>query len=227
MKLRILLLVLCLTSCVVAEPTAAPPTHYMGREIATTMHWSGASWLIRKTREREESADLMLSKLGVKEGMAVCDLGCGNGYHALKLAKMVGEEGVVFGVDIQPEMLDLLAQRAHKVGVKNVKPIVCTEDDTKLPAASCDIVLMVDVYHEVSRPQEVLASIRCSLKPGGKLVLVEFRSEDPDVPIKPLHKMSKAQIEKELTANGYKHAESFDDLPWQHMETYVVEEAKE
>jgi ubiquinone/menaquinone biosynthesis C-methylase UbiE len=201
----------------------APPTHYMGREIATTMHWSGAGWLIRATREREEAAELMLSKLGVKAGMTVGDLGCGNGYHALKLAQMVGEGGVVIGVDIQQEMLDLMMARAHAAGVKNVKPVLAGEKETNLAPGSCDIVLMVDVYHEVSWPAEVLASVKRALKEGGKLVLVEYRLEDPEVPIKPVHKMTRAQMDREMKAGGFKVAGSFDELPWQHMVFYEVE----
>ena len=193
------------------------PTHYLGREIATTMHWQGAGWLVRANREREENATLMLSKLGVKPGMTVCDLGCGNGYHTLRIGKTVGEAGKVYGVDIQQPMLDMLMKRAQASGVKNIVPVLATETSTGLPPESCDIILLVDVYHEVSRPEQVLASIHQALKPDGRLVLVEFRAEDPNVPIKPLHKMSKEQVNKELTANGYELAEEFDGLPWQHM----------
>lgn len=202
-----------------APPTQPPPalTHYMGREIAQTMHYLGAEWLTRDTRENEERAELMLENLGVKPGMTVCDMGCGNGYHALKLAKMVGPEGKVLGVDIQREMLQFLVERAKKEGVKNVTPIHGSPIDPHLPKGVVDLILCVDVYHEFSHPQHMLAAMRESLAPGGRLVMVEFRAEDPEVPIKPLHKMSKKQVNQELTANGFKLVQEFDDLPWQHM----------
>jgi ubiquinone/menaquinone biosynthesis C-methylase UbiE len=196
-----------------------PPalTHYMGREIAQTMHYLGAEWLTRDTREREERAALMLENLGVKPGMTVCDMGCGNGYHTLRLAKLVGPEGKVLGVDIQREMLQFLTERAEKDGIANVEPIHGSVIDPQLPEASVDLILCVDVYHEFSHPEQMLSAMRRSLAPGGRLVLVEFRAEDPTVPIKPLHKMSKKQINKELAANGFKLVKEYDDLPWQHM----------
>ncbi len=196
-----------------------PPalTHYMGREIAQTMHYLGAEWLTRDTRENEERAELMLANLGVKPGMTVCDMGCGNGYHSLKLAKMVGPEGKVLGVDIQREMLQFLTERAEKAGITNVTPIHGSPIDPHLPAGQVDLILCVDVYHEFSHPEHMLAAMRQALAPSGRLVLVEFRAEDPAVPIKPLHKMSKKQINKELTANGFKLVKEFDELPWQHM----------
>lgn len=196
-----------------------PPalTEYMGRRIAQTMHYTGAEWLIREEREREERCSLMWANLGVKPGMTVCDMGCGNGFHAIQMAKMVGEKGKVLGVDIQPEMLELLKQRAVREEVTNVEPVLGTLLDPKLPAGKIDMVLCVDVYHEFSHPEQMLAAIRKSLAPRGLLVLVEFRAEDPDVPIKPEHKMSKRQVLKELGANGFRLAKAFDRLPWQHM----------
>jgi ubiquinone/menaquinone biosynthesis C-methylase UbiE len=190
---------------------------YMGREIAQTMHYLGAEWLTRDEREREERASLMLENLGVKPGMTVCDMGCGNGYHTLRLAKMVGPEGKVLGVDIQREMLQFLAERAEKEGIANVEPIHGSVIDPQLPEGAVDLILCVDVYHEFSHPEHMLAAMRKSLAPGGRLVLVEFRAEDRTVPIKPLHKMTKKQINKELTANGYKLVKEYDELPWQHM----------
>ena len=196
-----------------------PPglTHYMGREIAQTMHFTGAPWLVRESREREEDCTTMLKHLGVKPGMNVCDLGCGNGFYTLKLSPMVGEDGKVYAVEIQKEMLDMLAKRAEKTQVKNIVEVLGTVADPKLPEGSIDIILMVDVYHEMDHPVEMLAAMRKSLKPNGRLVEVEFRAEDPKVPIKPLHKMSKEQITKELGVNGFKLADQFDELPWQHM----------
>ena len=159
----------------------------------------------------------MLKHLGVKPGMSVCDLGCGNGFYTLKLSPMVGDDGKVFAVEIQKEMLTMLAKRAAAADVKNIVPVLGNVADPKLPEASIDIILMVDVYHEMDHPVEMLAAMRKSLKPNGRLVEVEFRAEDAKVPIKALHKMSKEQITKELAANGFKVADQFDGLPWQHM----------
>ena len=189
------------------------------------MHWLGADWLTRTEREREEGTSLMISKLGVKPGMTVADIGCGNGYHTLMLAKLVGESGRVLGNDIQKEMLDLLAQRAKQASVTNVTPILGTLIDARLPEASCDLVLLCDAYHEFSHPAHMLASIRKAMKPTGRIALVEFRAEDDRVPIKADHKMSKAQILKEYHANGFKLVEQFDGLPWQHLMFFERDEA--
>ncbi|QDU26302.1 Ubiquinone/menaquinone biosynthesis C-methyltransferase UbiE [Anatilimnocola aggregata] len=206
------------------EPAAArrpqqPPalTEYKGRVIAQTMHYAGAPWLVRDNREQEERCSLMLTNLGVKPGMNICDMGCGNGFYTLQLAKMVGERGHLYAVDIQPEMLKLLKERASKQGVKNYSPILGTFTDPKLPKEKIDLILLVDVYHEFSHPEQMLAAMRESLAPGGLIALVEYRAEDPEVPIKPEHKMTKEQILKELPANGFKLAKEFDRLPWQHL----------
>jgi ubiquinone/menaquinone biosynthesis C-methylase UbiE len=199
------------------EKVPPPLTHYKGREIAQTMHFLGASWLTRDTRQQEEDGQTMLEALAVKAGQTVCDMGCGNGFYTLELARLVGPRGKVLAVDIQPEMLSLLNQRARKAGLKNIEPILGTLIDPKLPADSLDLILLVDVYHEFSHPEHMLRAMRQSLKPTGRLVLVEFRLEDPEVPIKLLHKMSKQQILKELSPNGYKLVREFDELPWQHM----------
>ena len=194
-----------------------PLTTYKGRRIAQTMHYTGAEWLIRDEREREERASVMLENLGVRPGMVVCDMGCGNGFHTLKLAEMVGPDGMVIAVDIQPEMLVLLRDRAERLGVENIMPILGSLHNPRLPPRSIDLILLVDVYHEFSHPEHMLKSMRASLTERGRVVLVEFRAEDPKVPIKPLHKMSKDQIMKELSPNGFKLAEEYDELPWQHM----------
>jgi len=199
-----------------AEPPPAI-TEYKGRVIAQTMHYSGAEWLIRDEREREERCSLMLANLGAKRGMTICDMGCGNGFYSLKLAETVGDEGQVLAVDIQPEMLSLLRDRMESEDVGNITPILGSLYDPHLPDASCDMILLVDVYHEFSHPEQMLAAMRQALKPDGVIVLVEFRTEDPKVPIKPEHKMSKKQIMKELPPNGYKLVKEFDGLPWQHM----------
>jgi ubiquinone/menaquinone biosynthesis C-methylase UbiE len=206
----------------------APPAlqEYQGRRIAQTMHWLGAEWLIRNEREREERCSLMLTSLGVKPGMTVCDMGCGNGFYTLQLAKMVGEKGRVYAVDIQPEMLKLLQQRADKAGLKNIVPVQGELWDPKLPPGKIDLILLVDVYHEFSHPVQMLAGMRAALAPGGNAVLVEYRGEDPEVPIKPLHKMTKDQIKMEWLPNGFKLAKEFDKLPWQHMMWFEKDEPK-
>ena len=205
-----------------AEVIPAPLESYMGREIAQTMHYSGAEWLIRDRREREERCSLMLANLGVKSGMAICDMGCGNGFHTLKLAEMTGRLGYVAGIDVQPQMLVMLRKRMEEDGVENVIPILGSYHNPRLPRASMDLILLVDVYHEFSHPEQMLTAMRESLKPNGLIVLVEYREEDPEVPIKPKHKMSKAQVDKELTANGFELKKSFDKLPWQHMLFYGI-----
>jgi ubiquinone/menaquinone biosynthesis C-methylase UbiE len=189
----------------------------MGREIAQTMHYLGASWLVRESRQREEDCELMLKQLRLKPGMTACDMGCGNGFYTLKMAEAVGAKGLVYAVDIQPEMLRLMEARASQAGIGNIKSTLGSLVDPQLPVASMDVILCVDVYHEFSHPEQMLAAMRRALKPTGVVVLVEFREEDPAVPIKPLHKMSKAQILKEWSPNGFRLSRQFDNLPWQHM----------
>lgn len=219
-------LVLVLTGVAQAqnEPDAppqvpAPPALrvYEGRVIAQTMHYTGAEWLVRDTREREERCSLLLTNLGVKTGMTVCDMGCGNGFYSVPIAKMVGPHGRVLGVDIQPEMLKLLKKRSKQQHVENITPILGTLWDPKLPKGTVDLILCVDVYHEFSHPVQMLAAMREALAPEGVVALVEFRAEDPNVPIKPEHKMTKAQILKEWPKNGFKLVKEFDGLPWQHL----------
>lgn len=197
---------------------------YKGRRIAQTMHYTGAEWLTRDNREQEERCSLMLANLGVKRGMTICDMGCGNGFYAVQLAKMVGEGGKVYGVDIQPEMLTFLQQRAAAENVTNIEPILGTLTDPKLPKGKMDLILLVDVYHEFSNPEPMLAAMREALAPEGVCALVEFRAEDPNVPIKPEHKMTKAQIMKEWPANGFKLVKEFEGLPWQHLMFFGREE---
>jgi ubiquinone/menaquinone biosynthesis C-methylase UbiE len=202
-----------------ADQASIPPvkTHYMGRRIAVTMHYLGAPWLMRESRQREEDCETLLKALDIKPGQTVCDIGCGNGFYTLQLARLVGEKGRVLAVDIQSEMLRMLKERAKEAGVENIEPIHGTPVDPRLPAGSVDLILLVDVYHEFSHPEQMLAAMRKALKPGGRIALAEFRLEDPQVPIKLLHKMSKKQIMKEFPANGLKLVEQFDKLPWQHL----------
>ena len=207
------------------EPDSIPPgpTHYMGREIAQTMHYTGAPWLVRESRQREEDCRLLLAALAIQPGQKVCDIGCGNGFYTLELARLVGPEGVVYAVDIQPEMLRMLAHRAAEEGMHNIRPILGTAVDPQLPKGQLDLVLCVDVYHESSHPAEMLTRIRESLADDGLLVLAEFRGEDPAVPIKPLHKMTKAQVVAELEPAGFSLSRSFDRLPWQHLLFFASE----
>jgi ubiquinone/menaquinone biosynthesis C-methylase UbiE len=181
------------------------------------MHFQGAPWLIRESRQREEDCVTMLKQLGIKPGMTVCDMGCGNGFYTIQLAERVGPTGEVLAVDIQPEMLRLMEARAAEKGIENITSLFGTVVDPKLPEGEVDLILCVDVYHEFSHPEQMLAAMRKSLKPDGRIVLVEFRAEDPKVPIKPLHKMSKRQVLRELEPNDFTLAEQFDGLPWQHM----------
>ncbi|MGE0608401.1 MAG: class I SAM-dependent methyltransferase [Pirellulales bacterium] len=210
-----------------AEDKLPPPlTRYKGREIAQTMHFTGAEWLVRESREREEECSTLLEVLDVRPGQTVSDLGCGNGFYTMRLAEMVGEQGRVLAVDIQPEMLTLLRERAKAANVKNIEPILCDPINPGLPAGELDLVVMVDVYHELSYPEQVLKGIRDSLKPDGMVVLVEFRLEDRDVPIKLLHKMSKRQVIKEMTPNGFKLVRQFDNLPWQHVMFFARDDSE-
>jgi len=200
-----------------AVPIPPAATHHMGREIAQTMHYTGAPWLVRESRQREEDCRLLVEALGIRPGQTVCDMGCGNGFYTIPLARLVGPRGVVYAVDVQPEMLRMLAQRMAAEGITNIRPVLGTPVNPRLPPDACDAVLCVDVYHEFSHPEAMLARIRGSLKQGGLLVLAEFRGEDPAVPIKPLHKMTKAQVRAELEPAGYRLAREFDRLPWQHL----------
>jgi ubiquinone/menaquinone biosynthesis C-methylase UbiE len=192
-------------------------TKYLGRRIASPMGFEHMNWLNRAERIQEENPQEMLEQLDLKEGMVVCDMGSGDGYHTLQMAPRVGPTGKVIAVDIQPEMLQALSRRLATQGVDNVDVILGDLWDPKLEENSIDLLLMVDVYHEFSHPIEMLAAIRRSLKPDGKIALVEFRAEDPTVLIRPEHKMPKAQIYKEYTANGFKVAREYDKLPWQHL----------
>lgn len=199
------------------EELPPPLTHYMGRKIAQTMHFKGAPWLVRESRQREEDCVTLLKQLDVKPGMNICDMGSGNGFYTIPMAESAGEKGKVYAIEIQQEMLDMLQQRAGVKGIKNIVSVLGTPVDPKLPAGEIDLILCVDVYHEFDRPVHMLAAMHKSLKPDGLIALVEFREEDPKVPIKPEHKMSKKQILKEWEANGFKLHKEYDGLPWQHL----------
>jgi ubiquinone/menaquinone biosynthesis C-methylase UbiE len=207
------------------DPDEPPPTHFEGREIAQTMSWLGAGWLTRPERDAEEDATRLHEALALQPGQTACDVGAGSGYHTLRLARAVGPTGRVLAVDLQPKMLELLRERVAAAGLANVETIEATDRDPRLPDGACDLVLLVDVYHELAWPEPMLAAFRRALAPGGRLALVEFRAEDPDVPIKRLHKLSKAQIDRELLPRGFRRVESFDGLPWQHLVLFARDDA--
>src|SRR5687768_17135166 len=208
------------TLTLVLFPLAAqqPGVHPVsGRVYALPMGVQGAAWLDRDERELEEDPDLALRLLRVQRGSTVADLGAGSGYFTIRLAKAVGSTGKVYASDIQPGMLELLQKNVARAKVTNVVPVLGSPDDPKLPAEAIDLVLMVDVYHEFGQPQRMLQRIRESLKPGGRLVLLEYRAEDPNVPIRPEHKMTKAQVKLEVEHEGFTQQRVYDDLPWQHL----------
>ncbi len=192
-------------------------TFYMGREIAQVMGHEAAGWLDRPEREKEEQPARLIDILKLKPGEAVADVGAGSGYLTFRLADRVGPTGKVLAVDIQPEMLALIRKKMKDKGVTNVEPVLGTETDPKLPAAAVDTIIMVDVYHEFSRPYEMTEAMVKALKPGGRLVFVEYRLEDETVPIKLVHKMSERQVVKEMTPFPLKHVATHEGLPWQHV----------
>jgi ubiquinone/menaquinone biosynthesis C-methylase UbiE len=209
----------CIAQETVVRATKPPKglTTYMGRRIAAPMSYHGIPWLNREERVEEERPTEMLEQLQLKDGMVVCDMGCGDGYHTFKMAPMVGPNGKVVAVDIQPQMLQELSRKMRQTDITNIDTILGEIWDPKLPDDSIDLVLMVDVYHEFSHPVHMLEALHKALKKDGQIVLVEFRAEDPTVPIKPEHKMTKAQATKELKANGFKLVREYDKLPWQHV----------
>ncbi len=190
---------------------------YMGREIAQVMGHQGASWLERPERKREEKPNRLVSALDLRPGQVVADIGVGTGYFAHRMARRVGETGTVYGVDIQPQMLELLEKNLQARGLTNVTPVLGSETDPRLPSSSVDLALMVDVYHEFSHPYEMIQAIVGALKPAGRLVFVEYRGEDPAVPIKPLHKMTEEQVRREASVHALEWVETRGELPRQHV----------
>jgi len=196
----------------------AQATHPLtGRQIAPVMSADGAGWLDRPEREAEEAPDQALDALGIRAGMVVADVGAGTGYMSLRMARRVGPTGKVYANDLQPEMLQKLHAKSQREKLSNVETVQGTESDPKLPPNTMDLVLLVDVYHEFSQPQAMLDKIRESLKPDGRLVLLEYRKEDPKVPIRPEHKMSVAEVKTEVEAEGYKLDQVIEKLPRQHI----------
>ena len=190
---------------------------YMGREIAQVMGPGGIEWLDRREREEEEHPAQMLDALDLRPGEIVADLGAGSGYFTFRMAPKVGETGKVLAVEIQEAMLNTLRARASALKAANVEVVQGTEADPHLPAGGVDLVLVVDVYHELSYPFEVMTRVREALKPGGRVVFVEYRKEDPEVPIKEVHKMSLKQLETEMNAVGLVRVRTVETLPLQHI----------
>jgi ubiquinone/menaquinone biosynthesis C-methylase UbiE len=188
-----------------------------GRVIAPVMSFEGAEWLERPEREDEEQPSKAIKALGIKHGQVVADVGAGSGYYTIRLAKQVGPNGRVYATDIQPEMIVFLQRRLERERIDNVELVQATETNPRLPEGLFDLILMVDVYHELSQPQEVLRKLRPSLKPDGRLVLIEYRKESAWVPIREEHKMSVKEARMELEAEGYRFDRVIDVLPWQHI----------
>jgi len=189
---------------------------YMGREISKVMGHLGASWLERPKREQEERTDLLVQGLDLKQTDMIADIGAGSGYFSFRIAKLV-PQGKVFAVDISPQMIGIVRSKMAKEKITNVIPIQSTIKQTKLPPNSVDAALIVDAYHEFSHPLEMATSIIDSLKPGGKLILIEYRMEDPSVPIKLLHKMTEKQAKAEMKNAGFKWEKTLSMLPQQHF----------
>jgi ubiquinone/menaquinone biosynthesis C-methylase UbiE len=215
-----------------AAPTQAKPRYeyrddhdpdgigkfYLGREIAQVMGHLGADWLDRPTREQEEQPARLLKALKIKQGEKIADIGAGSGFFTFRLSRLVGSKGKVYAVDIQPEMLAIIRKRMNDQNLTNIKLVRGTEKDPGLPDDSVDMILLVDVYHEFGYPHEMTRAMVKALKPGGRLVFVEYRMEDPRVPITLVHKMTKKQVLKEMKPHTQlRHVKTIETLPWQHI----------
>lgn len=193
-------------------PLPSPSGTYRGRVLAQPMSYRGADWLDRPDRLAREQPDKVVASLALTAGMTVADIGAGSGYLTVRLARAVGATGTVYATDVQPEMLALLGTRIADEGLANVRPVLVTGSDSGLPAGSLDLALLVDVYHELAAPDAVMAGVRRALRPGGRLVLVEYRGEDPDVPIREEHKMTLPRIREELEPLGFTFVDSLEFL---------------
>ncbi|WP_218081909.1 class I SAM-dependent methyltransferase [Anthocerotibacter panamensis] len=233
MALRIYLLPLCLGLTLVScapKPLTQAVTYeertlhdpegigkfYMGREIANVMGFSGAAWLERASREQTEQPERVLQSLDLRPTDVVADIGAGTGYFTFRISPLV-PQGKVLAVDVQPEMITVLTGLTKDRHIPNVTPILGTITDPKLPAQSVDLALMVDTYHELSHPREMMAGIVQALKPGGRVVLIEYRGEDGNIPIKALHKMTQEQARREMAGAGLVWQETKNFLPYQHL----------
>ncbi len=193
---------------------------YMDREIAYVMGYEGIGWLERSEREKEENVSKLIQNMGIKTNDTIADIGAGSGYHVFRIAP-IANKGIVYAVDIQTEMLMAIENIKETSKIKNIKTILGSEESVYLPENSVDKILMVDVYHEFSFPIEMITSIKRALKPEGELFLIEYRAEDPNVPIKKIHKMSEKQAVKEMNAAGFKLKRNINNLPWQHCMIFV------
>jgi predicted methyltransferase len=190
---------------------------YMGREIAHVMGPDGIAWLERYERESEERPQQAIAALEIRRGDTVADLGAGSGFYSFRIAPLVGPEGKVLAIDVEPTMLRVIAERARRERVTNVETVRSTQSDPNLPPGSVDLLLMVDVYHELEYPYEMLRKVHAALRPHGRVALIEYRAEDPKVMIKAVHKMSERQIIAELEAAGFRHVKTVRTLPLQHL----------
>ena len=206
-----------LAAGVLLSGQAGTPHPVSGRIIAGVMGHQGAPWLDRPEREQEERPSRAVRELKLQPGMVVADFGAGSGYYTERLARAVGPNGKVLAVDLQPEMLQLVGARMKRLGLTNVELVRNTEDDPRLPAGAVDLILMVDVYHELASPQRVLRAMKAALSPRGRIAILEFRKEDGSVPIREEHKMSVKEARMELEAEGYRFDQVLDVLPWQHI----------
>jgi ubiquinone/menaquinone biosynthesis C-methylase UbiE len=188
-----------------------------GRVFAPVMGVAGAGWLERPEREDEEAPSKAIDLLELKPGMVVADIGAGSGYYASRMAKRVGATGHVYATDIQPGMIEILDRRIRSEALTNMSTILGSPDDPKLPATSIDLAIMVDVYHELQQPQIFLQRLKAAFRPNGRLVLLEYRKEDPKIPILDVHKMSVAEVDQEMQAEGYEIDKVIESLPWQHL----------
>ena len=215
MKLRISAALLAMASLCVGQTPGVHPVSK--RRYAQVMGAAAADWLVRPERVEEEHPDQALDALNLQPGSTVADIGAGVGYFTFRMAERVGPTGIVYGQDIQPEMIRLLKENMATRKVTNVRPVLGTYDDPKLPKNALDLILLVDVYHEFSEPVKMVDAMRESLKPNGRLVLLEYRGEDPRVPIRPEHKMTLKQVRAEIEPQGFRFDESIETLPWQHI----------
>ena len=207
-------IVLTVTLVAQTQPGVHPVS---GRRYAGVMGWQGAQWLDRPEREMEEEPQRAIEALGIQRGQIVADVGAGSGYMTIRMSQRVGPTGRVYANDIQPEMLQMLDARLKKEKITNVTLVQGGIDDPKLPPDTLDLILMVDVYHEFSEPQKMLKAMYQSLKPGGRLVLLEYRKEDPSIPIRLEHKMSVQEARQELQAEGFEFVRVDGRLPRQHI----------
>ena len=207
--------IIALTGGLLAQSSGVHPV--TGRRIATVMSHLGADWLDRPERVSEEAPDQAIAALDIAPGATVADVGAGSGYMTVKLAAAVGAAGRVYATDVQPEMIEKLTARVKSAHLANVVPVLATTDDSRLPEGAIDLILMVDVYHELAAPQRTLQQLKRALSPSGRLVLLEYRKEDPSIPIREEHKMSVADAKAELEAEGYRLASVIESLPRQHI----------